>query len=90
MISTAFEDHRNGGLLHGGHLLEIHVVEAVENLVFDASCSLEVKASKATDCGMLAGLVYDATVRDITSGAPMHFARQAARLSNNTTENNQQ
>ena len=32
---AAFEDHRNGGLLHGGHLLEIHVVEAVENLVFE-------------------------------------------------------
>lgn len=26
----------------------------VENLVFDASCSLAVKASKGTDCGILA------------------------------------
>lgn len=35
----------------------------VENLVFDSSCSLEITASKATDCGILAGLVYDAAVR---------------------------
>lgn len=45
----------------------------VENLVFDASCSLEVTASKATDCGILAGLVYDATVRNVTNEAPMSF-----------------
>ena len=35
----------------------------VENLVFDSSCSLGVAASKAADCGMLAGLVYAAAVR---------------------------
>ncbi len=29
----------------------------VENLVFDSSCSLEITASKATDCGILAGVV---------------------------------
>lgn len=45
----------------------------VENLVFDSSCSLEVTASKATDCGILAGLVYDATVRNVTNEAPMSF-----------------
>ena len=31
---VALEDDRNGRLLHGGHLLEVHVVEAVEHLVF--------------------------------------------------------
>ena len=52
----------------------------VENLVFDASCSLEVKASKATDCGMLAGLVYDATVRKVTNNAPMSFDGSAGNV----------
>ncbi len=52
----------------------------VENLVFDASCSLEVKASKATDCGMLAGLVYDATVRNVTNNAPMSFDGSAGNV----------
>lgn len=45
----------------------------VENLEFDASCSLKITASKATDCGILAGLVYDATVRNVTNNAPMSF-----------------
>ena len=42
----------------------------VENLVFDASSSLSVKCKAATDAGLLAGLVYDATVRNITNNAP--------------------
>jgi len=45
----------------------------VENLVFDASSSLSVKCKAATDAGLLAGLVYDATVSNITSNAPMSF-----------------
>ena len=52
----------------------------VENLIFDASCSLEVKASKATDCGIVAGLVYDATVRNITNNAPMAFDGSAGNV----------
>lgn len=52
----------------------------VENLVFDASCSLEVTASKATDCGILAGLVYDATVRNVTNNAPMSFDGSAGNV----------
>lgn len=52
----------------------------VENLIFDASCSLEVKASKATDCGIVAGLVYDATVRNVTNNAPMAFDSSAGNV----------
>ena len=52
----------------------------VENLIFDASCSLEVKASKATDCGIVAGLVYDATVRNVTNNAPMAFDGSAGNV----------
>ena len=52
----------------------------VENLIFDSSCSLEVTASKATDCGILAGLVYDATVRNVTNNAPMSFDGSAGNV----------
>lgn len=45
----------------------------VKNLVFDASSSLTVKCKAATDAGILAGLVYDATVSNITNNAPMSF-----------------
>ncbi len=52
----------------------------VENLVFDSSCSLEITASKATDCGILAGLVYDAAVRNVTNEAPMSFDGSAGNV----------
>ena len=45
----------------------------VENIIFDSSCSLEVMATAPTDCGLVAGLVYDGTVRNITNNAPMSF-----------------
>ena len=45
----------------------------VENIVFDETCSLEVKATAPTDCGLVAGMVWDAKVRNITSKAPMTF-----------------
>ena len=45
----------------------------VENIVFDETCSLEVKATAPTDCGLVAGKVWDAKVRNITSKAPMTF-----------------
>ena len=38
----------------------------VENLIFDASCSLEDKATAGTDCGVVAGLVYEATAVSYT------------------------
>ncbi|MFR4237098.1 MAG: hypothetical protein ACLT1W_13315 [Alistipes onderdonkii] len=41
----------------------------VENLIFDASCSLEDKATAGTDCGVVAGLVYEATVRNVVNKA---------------------
>lgn len=45
----------------------------VENLIFDASCSLEDKATAGTDCGVVAGLVYEATVRNVVNKAPISF-----------------
>ena len=45
----------------------------VENIVFDETCSLEVKAAAPTDCGLVAGMMWDATVRNITSNASMTF-----------------
>ena len=45
----------------------------VENLVIDESCSLELKATNQTDCGVVAGMMWDAKVRNITSNAAMKF-----------------
>lgn len=45
----------------------------VENLVIDESCSLEIKATAPTDCGVLAGMMWDAKVRNITNNAAMKF-----------------
>ena len=45
----------------------------VENLIFDASCSLEDKATAGTDCGVVAGLVYEATVRNVVNKASIAF-----------------
>ena len=45
----------------------------VENIVFDETCSLEVKATAPTDCGLVAGMMWDATVRNFTSNASMTF-----------------
>lgn len=49
----------------------------VQNINFDASCSLEVTATASVASGVVAGYVYDATVRDITSYATMTFKGQA-------------
>ena len=49
----------------------------VQNLVFDASCSLEVTASASVASGVVAGYVWDATVRDVTSYASMSFKGHA-------------
>ena len=45
----------------------------VENIVFDSSCSFEANPSVATDCGLVAGMIDDATVRNIRSAAPMSY-----------------
>ena len=49
----------------------------VQNLNFDASCSLEVTASASVASGVVAGYVWDATVRDVTSYASMTFRGHA-------------
>ena len=43
----------------------------VQNFVIDESCSLTVTSSVSHSVGMIAGVLYDATVRDVTSYAPM-------------------
>lgn len=45
----------------------------IENLVIDESCSLEIKATAPTDCGVIAGMMWDAKVRNITNNAAMKF-----------------
>lgn len=45
----------------------------VENLTFDSSCSLTVSPSEQTDCGILAGVAWDATVRNITNNAALTY-----------------
>ena len=50
----------------------------VENIVFDASCSLELKSTAPTDCGVVAGMVWDARVRNITNNAPMTYSGDAS------------
>lgn len=46
----------------------------VKNLVIDETCSLTVTSSASHSAGVLAGVLYDATVEDITSYAPMTYA----------------
>ena len=72
MVAAGTEDGANYGLfgvLAPGAL--------VQNFIIDSSCSLEVTSSAVTANGVLAGYVYDATVRDVTSYAPMMFKGQA-------------
>ena len=46
----------------------------VENFIVESSCSLLVEApGKSTSHGVIAGLLYDGTVRDVHSYAPMTF-----------------
>ncbi len=49
----------------------------VENLVFDSSCSLEITSTASVASGVVAGYVCDATVRKVTSHAPMTFKGKA-------------
>ena len=52
----------------------------VENFSFDTGCSLTVTATAGSSNGVVAGMVHDATVRDITSSAPMHFQGTAGSV----------
>ena len=45
----------------------------VQNFVIDETCSLEVTSSVSLSAGVVAGVLYDATVRDVTSRAPMTY-----------------
>ena len=45
----------------------------VENIVFDSTCSMELKSTKGTDCGMLAGLAWDATIKNITNKGTLKY-----------------
>ena len=68
MVSAGTADGANYGLF--GVLAPGAVVQ---NLIIDSSCSLEVTSSAVTANGVIAGYVYDATVRDVTSYARMTF-----------------
>lgn len=50
----------------------------VENIVFDETCSLELKSTAPTDCGVAAGMVWDARVRNITNNASMTYSGDAS------------
>ena len=52
----------------------------VQNFIIDASCSFEVTATASVATGVVAGYVYDATVRDVTSYAPMTFKGKAGSV----------
>ena len=72
MVASGSEADKNYGLF--GTLAP---GATVENLVIDSSCSLEVSATAKMACGVVAGYVYDATVRDVHSYAKMTFNGKA-------------
>ena len=72
MVSAGTETGANYGLF--GVLAPGAVVQ---NFIIDSSCSLEVTATASVASGVVAGYVYDATVRDVTSYAPMTFKGKA-------------
>lgn len=45
----------------------------VQNFVIDESCALTVTSSVSLSVGLIAGVVYDASVRDVTSYAPLTY-----------------
>ena len=45
----------------------------VQNFIVDATCSLTVNSSVSHSAGVIAGVMYDATMRDVTSYAPMTY-----------------
>lgn len=69
MVCTNSASNRSGYGLFGA----LGSGAVVEGIVMDESSSLTVNASSATDCGVVAGLVYDATVRNIVNNAPMQY-----------------
>ena len=49
----------------------------VQNFVIDETCSLTVTSSVSHSAGVIAGVVYDGSVRDVTSRAPMTYKGSA-------------
>ena len=70
--STVGENYGLFGVLAPGSL--------VQNFIIDASCSFEVTATASVATGVVAGYVYDATVRDVTSYASMTFKGKAGAV----------
>ena len=52
----------------------------VQNFVIEENCSLTVNSSASHSAGMIAGVLYDADVRDVTSYAPMTYGGSATGL----------
>ena len=52
----------------------------VRNFVIEDNCSLTVNTNVSLSAGMIAGVMYDAEVRDITSYAPMTYGGGATGL----------
>ena len=54
----------------------------VQNFIIDNSCSLTITSEMnvSLSAGMIAGVVYDGTVRDVTSYAPMVYQGKASGL----------
>lgn len=52
----------------------------VQNFVIEDNCSLTVNSSASISAGMIAGVLYDADVRDVTSYAPMTYSGSATGL----------
>ena len=52
----------------------------VQNFVIEDNCSLTVNSSVSHSAGMIAGVLYDADVRDVTSYAPMTYGGGATGL----------
>ena len=52
----------------------------VQNFVIEDNCSLTVTSSAPHSAGLIAGVLYDATVRDVTSYAPLTYKGGASGL----------
>lgn len=52
----------------------------VQNFIIEDNCSLTVNSSASLSAGMIAGVVYDAQIRDITSYAPLTYKGSATGL----------
>ena len=52
----------------------------VQNFVIEENCSLTVNSSASHSAGLIAGVLYDADVRDVTSYAPMTYGGSATGL----------